>query len=282
MTSNSSNSNRSSGGGRNESGSKFCAVCSAAGRSDYNTHYVRADKYDRNSSITCPYLMSIQCRMCGQSGHTAGYCQQQSRRSSSSAAAAVRLPPISRTTTTATAMAPAVRAPPRIVFETHDPQQRRQLLPPLKFVPRATTNDEPLLRRGPAEASPVHSPAKPRPRSNNPFSALESSSDSSDTDYYSPVAKQPPRLPDSSPESVGRCRGVSDVKEWPSLPSAAAAHKPTLARVVAKGGGGGQPVLPPLPPIIFKKKSNSKLQKNKLWGDTDSEDDEEFLKRGLE
>jgi hypothetical protein len=72
------------------------------------------------------------------------------------------------------------------------------------------------------------------------------------------------------------------VKEWPSLPSAAAAHKPTLARVVAKGGGVGQPVLPLLPPVIFKTKSNSKPQKNKLWGDTDSEDDEEFLKRGLE
>jgi hypothetical protein len=73
---------------------------------------------------------------------------------------------------------------------------------------------------------------------------------------------------------------VSDVKAWPSLPPAAAAHKPTLARVVAKGGG--QPVLPLQPPVIFKTKSNSNPKKNKLWGDTDSEDDEEFLKRGLE
>jgi hypothetical protein len=278
MRSSNSNSNIRSGG-RNENGkdesNKFCAVCNAAGRPDYNTHFVRADKFDRNSAITCPYLQSIQCRICGGKGHTASYCE---RRSSSSS---VRLPPISRTAAPASSepQHQHLRAPPRIVFETHDPQQRRQL-PPLKFVPRVR-NDEPLLRRGPAEASPVHSPEKPRrPRSNNPFSALESSSDS-ESDHYSPVAKQPPhRSPDSSPQSVGRYRGVSDVKAWPSLPPAAAAHKPTLARVVAKGGG--QPVLPLQPPVIFKTKSNSNPKKNKLWGDTDSEDDEEFLKRGLE
>jgi hypothetical protein len=44
---------------------------------------------------------------------------------------------------------------------------------------------------------------------------------------------------------------------------------------------------PLLPPIFFKPKpvSASDLEKNKqvkkVWGDTDSEDDEEFLKRGL-
>jgi hypothetical protein len=45
--------------------------------------------------------------------------------------------------------------------------------------------------------------------------------------------------------------------------------------------------LPLLPPISFKPKqvSTSDLEKKKqvkkMWGDTDSEDDEEFLKRGL-
>ena len=275
------------------SSSKFCAVCSAAGRPDFNTHYVRADKFDRSSAITCPYLLSIQCRICGANGHTASYCE---RRSSSS----VRLPPISRTAAPTSSSSEhqhqhqRLRAPPRIVFEEHrdrdrdpNPTQQRRQLPPLKLVPRVQ-NDEPLMRRGPAEASPVHSPEKPRrPRSNNPFALLEPSSSDSESDYYSPVTKQPPsqQSPDSSPKNVGRYRGIEDVKEWPVLPPAAAAHKPSSKpKIVPRVALGGGPVLPLVPPPVFKSnsKSNSKSDKKKNWGDTDSEDDEEFLKRGLE
>ena len=272
------------------SSSKFCAVCSAAGRPDFNTHYVRADKFDRSSAITCPYLLSIQCRICGANGHTASYCE---RRSSSS----VRLPPISRTAAPTSSSSEhqhqhqRLRAPPRIVFEEHrdrdpNPTQQQRQLPPLKFVPRVQ-NDEPLMRRGPAEASPVHSPEKPRrPRSNNPFALLEPSSSDSESDYYSPVTKQPPsqQSPDSSPKNVGRYRGIEDVKEWPVLPPAAA-HKPSSKpKIVPRVALGGGPVLPLVPPPVFKSnsKSNSKSDKKKNWGDTDSEDDEEFLKRGLE
>ena len=61
---------------------KFCAVCHAAGRPGYDTHYVRADKFDRSSAITCPYLLSIECRICGETGHTSSYCKASSNSSS--------------------------------------------------------------------------------------------------------------------------------------------------------------------------------------------------------
>jgi hypothetical protein len=100
------------------------------------------------------------------------------------------------------------------------------------------------------------------------------------------VTKQPPsqQSPDSSPKNVGRYRGIEDVKEWPVLPPAAAAHKPSKPKLVTRVALGGGPVLPLVPPPVFKSKSksNSKSDKKKNWGDTDSEDDEEFLKRGLE
>ena len=98
------NNNNGNGNGRNGNNeTKFCAVCHAAGRPGYDTHFVRADKFDRSSAITCPYLMSIQCRKCGGTGHTASYCKA-SRASSiavpppaphPTSLARVRLPPIS-------------------------------------------------------------------------------------------------------------------------------------------------------------------------------------------
>ncbi len=135
-------------------------------------------------------------------------------------------------------------------------------LPPLSlsYVSKVR-NDEPLLRRGPSEAaqaSPVHSPAPKRKRSNNPFAALESSSDS---DYYSPVAAAAASPPESSPEGVGRCRQKSGASWASSQPVA-----PRLAPVA--------PRVAPLAPL-FK----SKAKPN--WGDTDSEDDEEFLMKGF-
>ena len=263
----------------NDGGNKFCAVCSSAGRPDYNTHFVRADKFDRNSAITCPYLNSIQCRICGGSGHTASYCKFQSQ--SQQQSRPQRLPPISQ-------QQQQHRAPPRIVFETsktENPQKtdkkeferafpplggsssssssRRVTLPPLtlSYVSKVR-NDEPLLRRGPpeaAQASPVHSPAPKRKRSNNPFAALESSSDS---DYYSPVAAAAASPPESSPEGVGRCRQKSGAS-WASSQPVAPRLAPRLA-----------PVAAPLAPLAPLFKSTAKPN----WGDTDSEDDEEFLK----
>lgn len=266
----------------NDGSNKFCAVCSSAGRPDYNTHFVRADKFDRNSEITCPYLLSIQCRICGASGHTASYCKFQSQsQQQQSRPQPQRLPPISQHQSQHPSQQQH-RAPPRIVFETSKTENhhktdkkeferafpplgvggssnssRRVTLPPLSlsYVSKVR-NDEPLLRRGPSEAaqaSPVHSPAPKRKRSNNPFAVLESSS-SSECDYYSPVAAAAASSPDSSPEGVGRYRQKSGAS-WTS-------SQPVAPRVAP---------LAPLPPL-FK----SKAKPN--WGDTDSEDDEEFLK----
>jgi len=273
------NNGNGNGNNGNDGGNKFCAVCSSAGRPDYNTHFVRADKFDRNSAITCPYLNSIQCRICGGSGHTASYCKFQSQ--SQQQSRPQRLPPISQ-------QQQQHRAPPRIVFETsktENPQKtdkkeferafpplggsssssssRRVTLPPLSlsYVSKVR-NDEPLLRRGPpeaAQASPVHSPAPKRKRSNNPFAALESSSDS---DYYSPVAAAAASPPESSPEGVGRCRQKSGAS-WASSQPVAPRLAPRLA-----------PVAAPLAPLAPLFKSTAKPN----WGDTDSENDEEFLK----
>jgi hypothetical protein len=289
--------NGNNGGNTN---GKFCAVCSSAGRPDYNTHFVRADKFDRTSAITCPYLLSIQCRICGENGHTASYCkyqsqsqqqQSQSQQQQQSRSQPQRLPPISQHSSQHPSQQQH-RAPPRIVFETsktenhHNPQKtdkkeferafpplcgsnssRRVTLPPLSlsYVSKVR-NDEPLLRRGPpeaAQASPVHSPAPKRKRSNNPFAALESSS-SSESDYYSPVAAAAASPPESSPEGVGRCRQKSGAS-WASLQPVAPRLAPVAPRVAP---------LAPLPPL-FK----SKAKPN--WGDTDSEDDEEFLMKGF-
>ena len=280
-------SGRYNNGNGNNNGNKFCAVCSSAGRPDYNTHFVRADKFDRNSAITCPYLLSIQCRICDGNGHTASYCKFQSQsqqQQSRSQPQPQRLPPISQHPVQHPSQQQH-RAPPRIVFETsktENPQKtdkkeferafpplcgsnsnssRRVTLPPLSlsYVSKVR-NDEPLMRRGPpeaAQASPVHSPAPKRKRSNNPFAALESSS-SSESDYYSPVAAAAASPPESSPEGVGRYRQKSGASWTSSQPVA-----PRLAPRVAP--------LAPLPPLF---KSSAKPN----WGDTDSEDDEEFLK----
>ena len=260
----------------NDGGNKFCAVCSSAGRPDYNTHFVRADKFDRNSAITCPYLLAIQCRICGGNGHTAGYCKFQSQSQQQSRPQPQRLPPISEHPSQRPSQQQQHRAPPRIVFETDKKEfeferafpplvvgsssssSRRVTLPPLplSYVSKVR-NDEPLLRRGSSEAaqaSPVHSPAPKRKRSNNPFAALESSSSDSDSDYYSPVAAAAASPPESSPEGVGRCRQKSGAS-W-------ASSQPVAPRVAP---------LAPLAPLF---KSTAKPN----WGDTDSEDDEEFLK----
>ena len=55
----------------------FCKVCYDAGKpeSDYTSHYVRSLP-DRNghTMVTCPTLMSTECRYCGNYGHTTKFC----------------------------------------------------------------------------------------------------------------------------------------------------------------------------------------------------------------
>ena len=47
-----------------------CKLCFDVKNTGYNTHNVR----DTENNITCPYLLSINCRNCGVAGHTASYC----------------------------------------------------------------------------------------------------------------------------------------------------------------------------------------------------------------
>jgi hypothetical protein len=295
--------NNNGNNGKSGNQAKFCAVCHAAGRPGYDTHYVRADKFDRSSAITCPYLLSIECRICGETGHTSSYCKAS--KSSSTAAAAppvaslarVRLPPISSSSCSSNSH--SSKQIPRIVFPALEKEKKEQFaaafpelsnrkrqstqstlssLPPLSFVSRFR-NDEPLLRRGPPEASPVHSPAAPSNKivynkRSNAFADLASSDEDG----------SPPGSPVYSPDAVGRYRATKPAS-WASLVTAPApvvvapVSKPK-PRVVATAAP-----LAPLPPLAFKPRKATesavpKQDKKMLWGDTDSEDDEEFLKRG--
>ena len=297
-------SSRYNNGNNGKSGNqaKFCAVCHAAGRPGYDTHYVRADKFDRSSAITCPYLLSIECRICGETGHTSSYCKAAA---SSTAApppsapvaslARVRLPPISSSSSSYSSSSHSSKQPPRIVFPALEKEEKEREFPqlPNNRKPQSTTtlpplplsfsrfrNDEPLLRRGPPEASPVHSPAAPSNKivynkRGNAFADLASSS-SGEEEVGSPVY---------SPAAVGRYRATKPAS-WASLTEpvvvVAAAVAPVSKfppRVVATAS------LAPLPPIAFKPRKATdsavhKEDKKKLWGDSDSEDDEEFLNRG--
>ena len=293
---NGNSSGRSKSGNSGSNQAKFCAVCHAAGRPEYDTHYVRADKFDRSSAITCPYLRSIECRICGETGHTSSYCKAASFPSALSAPVAslarVRLPPISSSSSSSYSS----KQIPRIVFPALEKEKKEQFaaafpelsnrkrqstqstlssLPPLSFISRFR-NDEPLLRRGPPEASPVHSPAAPSNKiiynkRGNAFADLASSSSSGEEEVLSPV---------HSPDAVGRYRATKP-SSWASLEHAPVSKFPPRVVVAAP--------LAPLPPLAFKPRKVAsgasavpKEDKKKLWADTDSEDDEEFLKRGLE
>lgn len=309
--------NNGNGNGRNvkngNNETKFCAVCHAAGRPGYDTHFVRADKFDRSSAITCPYLLSIECRNCGGTGHTASYCKAS--RASSIAAPApaphptslarVRLPPISSSSYSSSYS----KQPPRIVFPGLEKEQKEREFPqlvsnrkphslslpplPLSFVSLLRQNDEPLLKRGPLEASPVHSPAAPSNKvvynkRGNAFADLASSTDDDDeeNEHLSPI---------HSPASVGRYRATNKPSSWASLLAPPAPVVVAAAPAVVVLKPKPRVIAPPprleplLPPLAFKPRKAAsgasaapKVNKEKLWGDTDSEDDEEFLNRGLQ
>lgn len=53
----------------------YCKVCHDSGKpeSEYRSHSTRETR-DPNSRITCPVLLSIECRFCHKNGHTVKYC----------------------------------------------------------------------------------------------------------------------------------------------------------------------------------------------------------------
>ena len=56
----------------------FCKVCCDAGKSekDYTSHFVK----DRDGKVTCPTLLSQECRYCFQPGHTVKFCEVLKKR----------------------------------------------------------------------------------------------------------------------------------------------------------------------------------------------------------
>ena len=56
----------------------FCGFCFNFDKNDhsYKTHYVRKDKNDLNSDVTCPRLLATECKFCHQLGHTPNNCQK--------------------------------------------------------------------------------------------------------------------------------------------------------------------------------------------------------------
>jgi hypothetical protein len=64
---------------------KFCEFCYNIDKNDlfYKTHYVRKDKHDTNSEVTCPRLKTTECNYCHELGHTPVNCDRRKRPSPS-------------------------------------------------------------------------------------------------------------------------------------------------------------------------------------------------------
>lgn len=306
------------GGVRSTTVNPFCKVCYDAGLSteEFSSHFVK-DQPGPNGKVVCPTLLAQKCLICGVPGHTSSYCPDNSSVSSSSSTVkeprcyalatddirhpphSVRLPPIQKQQQ----QQPLYRPAPRIVYANElpsgsvvDPRREYPALPNLSSL-RRFENDEPKLKResaAAAEASPVHSPLKVKyNKKNNPFGLLDNNDNDSDVESDHEEEKKVP-LPKKQENPS------SSSSSWASI---AAGRKSTVVPVIAasKQSQPQQPqrarsrfsiivptaisTAPPLlPPISFKPKpvSASDLEKKKqvkLWGDTDSEDDEEFLKR---
>ena len=297
----------------------FCKVCCDAGlpADKYNSHYVK-DQPGPNGKVVCPTLLSQRCLICGVPGHTTRYCPENPDNSSTTSSSSstpryalatdeVRLPAVP-------VQQRAERSIPRIVYqnstiEKRDSKTEFPALPGKFNLDTRFHNDEPLHKRGPTsplqvQASPVHSPAEQKftkvkyNKRNNPFGALQNYQvDSEDEEPKQQQQKQqqkPQQLPPISASSLSS-------SSWASV---AATTKTTATTVTTtttikqqqqqRSRSRFSIVVPtaisaPLPPIAFKAKSTAKLaaptddskQVKKLWGDTDSEDDEEFLQRGL-
>lgn len=211
------------------------------------------------------------------------------------------------------------RPAPRIVYANELPSKsttttttiesvRREFpsLPNLSSL-RRFENNEPALKRelpaAAAAASPVHSPLAQQSskkmtkvkynKKNNPFGDLDSDVDS---DYETPLPVVPPSSSSSSSSwasiaagsksavvAAGSKQTQQSQSQQPQQPQQRARSRFSIVVPSAIVSAPG----PLLPPISFKSKpvSASELEKKqqvkKMWGDTDSEDDEEFLERGI-
>lgn len=294
----------------------FCKVCYDAGLStkEFTSHFVK-DQPGPNGKVVCPTLLAQKCLICGVPGHTSSYCPDNSSVSSSSSSTvqnprfkmatddirhpphSIRLPPIQKQQ-----QQQYYRHAPRIVYANELPSKttaldaRREFpsLPNLSSL-RRFENDEPQLKREMpvAVASPVHSPSPIKVKynkKNNPFGALDNNDDSGDDSYTSlPVIQKQEKLPSSSSSSWASIAAAGSSKSTVAA-SSKQPQQQQRARsrfsIVVPTAISAAP-LPLLPPMTFKQKPVSasdlekKKQVKKLWGDTDSENDDEFLERGI-
>jgi hypothetical protein len=285
----------------------FCKVCYDAGLSteEYTSHFVK-DQPGPNGKVVCPTLLAQKCLICGVPGHTSSYCPDNSSVSSSSSSTvkketrfkmatdeirypphSIRLPPIQKQQQQQQ-QPPLYRPAPRIVYAdelfTKPVVDAHREFPSLSKA-RRFENDEPKhdLPMA-AAASPVHSPAVKYNKKNNPFGALDNNVDSDvDNDVRTlPVVQKLPSSSSSSWASIAAA-SKSTVVAAPKQPQQQQRARSRFSIVVPTAISAG----PLLPPVSFKPKPVSasdlekKQQVKKLWGDTDSEDDGEFLKRGV-
>jgi hypothetical protein len=56
---------------------KFCKVCHDAGKpeAEYTSHYVRSSTTS-DGVVVCPTLLALNCRYCGENGHTVKFCKE--------------------------------------------------------------------------------------------------------------------------------------------------------------------------------------------------------------
>ena len=59
----------------------FCKICYDAKRPGYDTHFIRSSTRP-DAVVVCPYLLSLNCVFCGESGHTISYCTLKSQENS--------------------------------------------------------------------------------------------------------------------------------------------------------------------------------------------------------
>ena len=290
----------------------FCKVCSDAGlpADKYKSHYVK-DQPGPNGKVVCPTLLSQKCLICGVPGHTSRYCPDNPDNSSTTSSSTVSdhgaRARYANATDDIRSSLPAIqqRAPtaPHIVYET---KNEFPALPGKFNASARFHSDEPLQKRGAAEfeaqASPVHSPVEKKitkvkySKRNNPFGTLQN--------YQSDSEDEEPKQQKQQPKKIQQLPPITTkLSSWASV---AAADK-TISTTTTTTNTTTQQQrsrsrfsivvptaisAPPLPlcPIVFKPRIapagasgvEKKQQVKKLWGDTDSEDDEEFLKRGLE
>jgi len=268
---------------------QICLICGVPG----HTSSYCPDNSSVSSSVSSSSSSTVQAPRFSMA--TDDVCRPPSLHS-------VRLPPIQ-----------TQRHAPRIVYANELPQKTvepttRHNYPPLPNLSslRRFENDEPKLKRElPAAASPVHSPSVHSPtvapikskynKKSNPFGALNDDSDSdSGREEESPPVIQKQEKPISSSSSSSSWASIAagskqtqSKQQQPQQQSQQTQRARSRFSIIVPTAIST--ALPLLPPISFKPKPVSasasdlekKKQAKKLWGDTDSEDDEEFMKRGL-